>query len=79
MAAEHPSLLREFRFLTSVSRMADDRSIIKIKGSEEMSLVQLFVPTEVAHDAVAELGERGNVQFIDVSQRIIYMGATGSS
>lgn len=33
-----------------------------------MSLVQLFVPTEVAHDAVAELGELGNVQFKDVSR-----------
>lgn len=32
-----------------------------------MSLVQLFVPTEVAHDTVAELGELGNVQFKDVS------------
>lgn len=53
--------------------MADVRSIIKIKGSEEMSLVQLFVPIEVAHDAVAELGERGKVQFIDVSQRAIYV------
>jgi V-type H+-transporting ATPase subunit a len=31
-----------------------------------MSLIQLFVPTEVAHDAVAELGELGNVQFKDV-------------
>lgn len=35
-------------------------------GSEQMSLVQLFVPTEVAHDTVAELGELGNVQFKDV-------------
>jgi hypothetical protein len=33
-----------------------------------MSLVQLFVPTEVAHDAVAELGELGDVQFKDVSK-----------
>lgn len=33
-----------------------------------MSLVQLFVPTEVAHDTVAELGELGNVQFKDVSR-----------
>lgn len=32
-----------------------------------MSLVQLFVPTEVAHDTVAELGELGDVQFKDVS------------
>ena len=32
-----------------------------------MSLVQLIVPTEVAHDTIAELGELGNVQFKDVS------------
>jgi len=32
-----------------------------------MSLVQLFVPAEVAHDTVAELGEIGNVEFKDVS------------
>ena len=31
-----------------------------------MSLVQLFVPAEVAHDTVSELGELGNVQFKDV-------------
>ena len=31
-----------------------------------MSLVQLIVPTEVAHDTIAELGELGNVQFKDV-------------
>lgn len=31
-----------------------------------MSLVQLYIPTEVAHDTVAELGELGNVQFKDV-------------
>jgi len=35
-------------------------------GSEQMSLVQLIVPTEVAHDTVAELGELGDVQFKDV-------------
>lgn len=38
--------------------------------SEQMSLVQLFVPTEVAHDTVAELGELGDVQFKDVSYLI---------
>jgi len=32
-----------------------------------MSLVQLFVPTEVAHDTVYELGELGDVQFKDVN------------
>lgn len=31
-----------------------------------MSLVQLYIPTEVAHDTVAGLGELGNVQFKDV-------------
>ena len=31
-----------------------------------MSLVQLFVSTEVAHDTVAELGELENMQFKDV-------------
>lgn len=47
-------------------------------GSEQMSLVQLFVPTEVAHDTVAELGELSNVQFKDVretpslSERLAY-------
>ncbi|KAL4243901.1 V-type proton ATPase subunit a [Abortiporus biennis] len=35
--------------------------------SEEMSLVQLIVPTEVAHDTIAELGELGNVQFKDLN------------
>lgn len=34
--------------------------------SEEMSLVQLFIPAEVAHTCVAELGELGKVQFRDV-------------
>ena len=31
-----------------------------------MSLVQLYIPTEVAHDTVAELAELSNVQFKDV-------------
>ena len=34
-----------------------------------MSLVQLIVPTEVAHDTIAELGELGDVQFKDVRIR----------
>ncbi|KAL1659387.1 V-type ATPase, V0 complex, 116kDa subunit family [Schizophyllum commune] len=38
--------------------------------SEQMSLVQLFVPTEVAHDTVAELGELGNVQFKDLNPEV---------
>jgi hypothetical protein len=36
-----------------------------------MSLRQFLIPTEVAHDAVAELGELGNVQFKDV--RALYL------
>jgi len=39
----------------------------RTQDRNKMSLVQLFVPTEVAHDAVAELGELGDVQFKDVS------------
>ncbi|KAF8898227.1 V-type ATPase, V0 complex, 116kDa subunit family [Gymnopilus junonius] len=38
--------------------------------SEQMSLVQLFVPTEVAHDTVAELGELGDVQFKDLNPSV---------
>jgi hypothetical protein len=34
-----------------------------------MSLVQLIVPSELAHDTVVELGELGNVQFKDVRCR----------
>ncbi|KIM55209.1 hypothetical protein SCLCIDRAFT_1221352 [Scleroderma citrinum Foug A] len=38
--------------------------------SEPMSLVQLYIPTEVAHDTVAELGELGDVQFKDLNPTI---------
>lgn len=38
--------------------------------SEEMSLTQMFIPSEVAHTCVAELGELGKVQFRDVSNTI---------
>lgn len=41
-------------------------------GSERMSLVQLFVPTEVAHDTVHELGELGDVQFKDVRRPCLF-------
>jgi V-type H+-transporting ATPase subunit a len=37
-----------------------------------MVLVQLIVPTEIAHDTVAELGELGNVQFKDVREYCAY-------
>jgi hypothetical protein len=42
-------------------------------GSEEMSLVQLFVHIEVAHDTVAELAALGNVQFKDVSCDFLFI------
>jgi V-type H+-transporting ATPase subunit a len=32
-----------------------------------MSLVQLYIPSEVAHDTISELAEMGNFQFKDVS------------
>lgn len=35
--------------------------------SEPMSLVQIYIPNDVAHPTVAELGELGRVQFKDVS------------
>ncbi|CAO3629538.1 unnamed protein product [Mucor hiemalis] len=38
--------------------------------SEEMSLVQLFIPAEVAHTCVAELGELGKVQFRDLNPNV---------
>ncbi|KAH7107276.1 V0/A0 complex, 116-kDa subunit of ATPase [Auriculariales sp. MPI-PUGE-AT-0066] len=38
--------------------------------SEAMSLVQLLVPREVAHDTVAELAELGNVQFKDLNSDV---------
>ncbi len=66
MGDEYPSLLRR-----SLQNSNHDTLLIivtTIEGSEEMSLVQLFVPTEVAHDTVAELGELGDMQFKDVSQ-----------
>ncbi|KAH7928179.1 V0/A0 complex, 116-kDa subunit of ATPase [Leucogyrophana mollusca] len=38
--------------------------------SEQMSLVQLYIPTEVAHDTVSELGELGDVQFKDLNPNV---------
>ena len=53
-----------------LSRAANTNVDSPTSGSEQMSLVQLIVPTEVAHDTIAELGELGNVQFKDVSAYI---------
>ncbi|KAI7904283.1 V-type ATPase, V0 complex, 116kDa subunit family [Cokeromyces recurvatus] len=38
--------------------------------SEEMSLVQLFIPAEIAHACIAELGELGKVQFRDLNSNV---------
>ncbi|ODN77589.1 hypothetical protein L202_04757 [Cryptococcus amylolentus CBS 6039] len=35
--------------------------------SEEMSLVQLYIPSEVSHDTISELAEMGNFQFKDLN------------
>jgi len=35
-----------------------------------MSLVQLYIPSEVAHDTVYELAEMGNFQVKDVRQQL---------
>ncbi|KAE9406939.1 H+-ATPase subunit [Gymnopus androsaceus JB14] len=48
--------------------MSDDYS--SLLRSEQMSLVQFFVPTEVAHDTIAELGELGDVQFKDLNRNV---------
>ena len=65
MGDEYPSLFRAY-LSHNLSVSFSKCWATKITGSEQMSLVQLFVPTEVAHDTVAELGELGNVQFKDV-------------
>lgn len=67
MSDEYPSLLRQLIIPYFTLKR---RAYIRV-GSEQMSLVQLFVPTEVAHDTVAELGELGNVQFKDVTAPFI--------
>ncbi|KAI9470042.1 MAG: V-type ATPase, V0 complex, 116kDa subunit family [Benjaminiella poitrasii] len=38
--------------------------------SEEMSLIQLYIPAEVAQPSVAELGELGKVQFRDLNPEV---------
>jgi hypothetical protein len=44
-----------------------------VTGSEEMSLIQLYVHTEVAHDTVAELAQLGDIQFKDVCSIILIL------
>lgn len=54
-----------------MSRYAGSESLYR---SATMSLVQLFIPSEVAHATVSELGELGNMQFKDVSQIYMFEG-----
>lgn len=44
--------------------------------SEVMSLIQLYIPSEVAQHCVSELGELGKVQFRDVSELFILSPVT---
>ncbi|KAI3650773.1 hypothetical protein MP228_004254 [Amoeboaphelidium protococcarum] len=47
--------------------MAANEQESSLFRSETMSLVQLYIPSELAHDSVAELGELGMVQFKDLN------------
>lgn len=47
--------------------------------SEEVSLVQLFLPTAAAYTCVSQLGELGLVEFRDVSGAGKARGAPGPS
>jgi hypothetical protein len=41
-----------------------------VTGSEEMALVQLFIPSEIARTTVSALGELGSIEFLDVLSTI---------
>lgn len=41
--------------------------------SEAMSLVQLYIPTELARDSVAEIGDLKLIQFQDVRPQTFVM------
>ncbi len=66
MSSDYPSLFRELKSVSNEKYML----ILSIphSGSEEMSLVQLYIPSEVSHDTISELAEMGNFQFKDVSR-----------
>lgn len=67
MSSDYPSLFRERIRDTGWKSDTDDLS-----GSEEMSLVQLYIPSEVAHDTIYELADLGDFQFKDVSMIVIH-------
>lgn len=52
--------------LPYVSMTLKDARLTYRLGSEEMVLVQLFIPSEIARSAVSLIGEAGCVQFLDV-------------
>ena len=41
-------------------------TLADVTGSEEMSFVQLFIPSEIARTTVSTLGELGSIEFLDV-------------
>ncbi|KAK2493616.1 hypothetical protein MC885_013923 [Smutsia gigantea] len=47
--------------------------------SEEVALVQLFLPTAAAYTCVSQLGELGLVEFRDVSGTWMAVGGASSS
>ncbi|KAG9320396.1 hypothetical protein KVV02_005214 [Mortierella alpina] len=52
---------------TSGTRARGSMSHSTLFRSEEMSLIQLYIPAEVAQQTIAELGELGLVQFRDLN------------
>lgn len=62
MAANTGSLFREY----PQPKLEQQTETQLTPGSEDMSLVQLYIPSEVAHDTIYELGEMSNFQFKDV-------------
>ncbi|KAI8870578.1 V0/A0 complex, 116-kDa subunit of ATPase [Ramicandelaber brevisporus] len=48
----------------AVAAATEDSSLFR---SEQMTLIELYMPTEIAHATVAELGELGLVQFRDLN------------
>lgn len=54
------------KIMTTHTRMHESNFL----RSEDMSLVQLYIPSELAHAVVSELGELGQIQFRDMNPEI---------